>query len=216
MVQLVMALVWPEFAASRQKRAHVYPPRTRLPRACRAPCKLGFEVCPARYTSAASLHGPAKLGRDVYGRVNSGLACTDAARPNIPGEPLNREPSTPLRTHFVKCRQVRSKAKKTRRPRVARTHGRPIHRLATASQLATSHAANACRGFAPPGARAASYSPASSFRTESRSSPHARLREYGVSSSGSLQRSSPSSWWYAFCTAGAVPMVAISPMPLPP
>ena len=64
-------------------------------------------------------------------------------------------------------------------------------------------------------AHAAGYSSAP-FRTESRSSPHARLREYGVSSSGSLQRSSPSSWWYAFCTAGAVPMVAISPMPLPP
>ena len=32
---------------------------------------------PARYTSAASLHGPAKLGLDVYGRVDSGLICTD-------------------------------------------------------------------------------------------------------------------------------------------
>ena len=61
-----MALVWPEFAASCQKRAHVYRPGTRLTRACTDPCKLGREVYPARYTSAASLHGPVKLGLDVY------------------------------------------------------------------------------------------------------------------------------------------------------
>ena len=223
MVQLSMVLVWPEFTTSCQKRAHVYPPCTHGRPVCRAPCKLGFEVYPARYTSAPSLHRPAKLGRDVYGRVNSGLTCTGAARPNAPRGPLNREPSAPLRAHFVRCRQVRSKAKKDRAP-ASRTDPRalnslPCHGVARRCPLRRrprSHAANACRGFAPPGARAAGYSPAPSFRTESRSSPHARLREYGVSSSGSLQRSSPSSWWYAFCTAGAVPMVAISPMPLPP
>lgn len=44
--------------------------------------KLGRDVYPARYTSAASLHGPVKLGRDVYGRVDSGLTCTGGRRPN--------------------------------------------------------------------------------------------------------------------------------------
>ena len=53
----------------------------------RAPCKLGRDVCPARHTSDASLHRPVKLGRDVYGRVDSGLTCTGDRRQALGNHP---------------------------------------------------------------------------------------------------------------------------------
>ena len=231
MVQPVMALVWPEFAASCQKRAHVYRAGTHGPRVC---------TPPANWAAKCTRPGT-RLPRACTDPRNSAATCTGvstrgsrvpAPHDQTPPEGRSTE-SHPPRSGLISSDVVRfgPKPKKTGRPRVARTHGRPIHCLATTPHGGARYGAGRGPASSAPAAaprrqrrprpraarraHAAGYSSAP-FRTESRSSPHARLREYGVSSSGSLQRSSPSSWWYAFCTAGAVPMVAISPMPLPP
>ena len=87
MVQPVMALVWPEFADSCQKQVHVYPPGTRLTRACGDPANWAAKCTRPGTRLPRACTDPRNSAATCAGRVDSGLTCTGDRRQALGNHP---------------------------------------------------------------------------------------------------------------------------------